>query len=105
MFDQRCNLIPQKTTVVQTHTKINKWKRTKVVTTWTPRKQTSVYPVSTCGLGSSVLIYNTCIAITLCKIPKTNMKFCYILSFVGLLFTTLLNSEIAPKNQKLSEIT
>ena len=33
------------------------------------------------------------------------MKFCYILSFVGLLFTTLLNSEIAPKNQKLSEIT
>ena len=33
------------------------------------------------------------------------MEFCYILPFVGLLFTTLLNSEIALKNQKLSEIT
>jgi hypothetical protein len=47
MFDQRGGHIGQNTTAVPTHTKINKWKRTKVVTTWTPRKQTSVYPVST----------------------------------------------------------
>jgi hypothetical protein len=33
------------------------------------------------------------------------MEFSYILPFVGLLFTTLLNSEIVLKNQKLSEIT
>ena len=47
MFDQRCGHIGPKTTAVQPHTKINKWKRTKAVTTWTARKQTSVYPVST----------------------------------------------------------
>lgn len=36
---------------------------------------------------------------------KTNMKFCYILSFVRLLFTTLLNSKIVLKNQTLPGIT
>jgi hypothetical protein len=61
MFDQRGGHIGQNTTAVQTHTKINKWKRTKVVTTSTAIKQTSLYPDSTDGLGSSVLIYNTCI--------------------------------------------
>ena len=61
MIDQSGGHIGHKTTALQTHTKINKWKRTKAVTTWTLRKQTSAYPVSTDGLTSSVLIYNTCI--------------------------------------------
>jgi len=42
MFDHRDGHIGQKTTAVQTHTNINKWKRTKAVTKWTARKSSYI---------------------------------------------------------------